>query len=156
MGTLRRVLVSNVVSYNSDPAVGCILSGIPGSPIEDIKISNLFMQHKGGVAASQAEVVPPELADKYPDPGVFGPMPSQGFFLRHLRNLEMSHVEIASMSPDARPGFVLVDVERADFLAVTAPTTPAAFALRSARDVRVHLSRAAKDVAIEFANNQTL
>ena len=156
VGTLRRVLVSNVVSYNSDPAVGCILSGIPGSPIEDVKISNFFMQHKGGGTAKQAEVVPPELVDKYPDPGVFGPMPSQGFFLRHVRHLEMSHVEIAPMSPDARPGFVLADVERADFVAVTAPTSPAAFALRSAKDVRVHLSRAAKDAIIEAAHDQML
>ena len=31
---------------------------------------------------------------------MFGTMPSSGFFLRHIRNLEMSHVEIANT--DAR------------------------------------------------------
>jgi polygalacturonase len=156
VGTLRRVLVSNIVSYNSDAAVGCILSGIPGHPLEDIKISNLYMQHKGGGSAEQVKVIPPEQVEKYPDPGVFGSMPSQGFFLRHIRNLEMSHVEIAPMSPDARPSFVLADVDRADFLAITAPTTPKAFALRSARDIRVHLSRAANDAVIDNAVEQML
>jgi polygalacturonase len=153
VGALRRILVSNIVSYNSDAAIGCVLSGIPGFPIEDIKISNLYMEHKGGGSLEQASLVPPEQIDKYPDPGMFGPMPAQGFFLRHIRNLEMSHVEVAPMTPDARPTFVLSDVNRADFLAVTAPREPAAFALRSAADVRVHLSRAAKDVVVEKAAN---
>src|SRR6201996_9299500 len=75
VGVLRRVLVSNIVSHNSDASVGCLLTGIPGHPIEDVKISNLYMQHKGGASAEQAKVVPPEQIDKYPDPGVFGPMP---------------------------------------------------------------------------------
>ncbi len=156
VGTLRRILVSNIVSYNSAASIGNILSGIPGYPIEDVKISNFYMQHKGGIGAEQAKIAPPEQIDKYPDPGMFGPMPAQGFFLRHLRNLEMSHVEIAPMANDGRPSFVLEDVNRADFLAITAPTAPAAFDLRSARDVRIHLSRAARDTQLETASNQML
>ncbi len=148
VGTLRRILVSNVVSYNSNAAVSCILSGVPGCPIEDIRITSLYMQHKGGGTDQQARAVPPEETDKYPDPGMFGPTPSQGFFLRHLRNLEMSHVEIAPMTTDSRPSFVLTDVDRADFLAITAPTTPPAFAFRSAKNVRVHWSRAAHDITL--------
>jgi len=156
VGSLRRILVSNVVSYNSDASIGNILSGIPGYPIEDIKIANFYMQHKGGIGPEQAKIVPPEGVDKYPDPGVFGPMPAHGFFLRHLRRLEMSHVEIAPMAMDGRPAFVLEDVERADFLAITAPTSPPAFALRHAGDIRVNLSRAAKDTVLGTAVNQTL
>ncbi len=156
VGSLRRILVSNIVSYNSDSAICNILSGIPGYPIEDIKIANFYMQHRGGAGAGQAKLTPPEAPEKYPDPNMFGPMPAQGFFLRHVKNLEMSHVEIAPMAADARPSFVLEDVTRADFLAVTAPTTPAAFDLRSARDVRVSLSRAAHDAVLATANGQTL
>jgi hypothetical protein len=156
IGTMRRILVSNVVSYNSDSAVSCILSGIPEAPIEDIKISNLYMQHKGGGSMEQAKLVPAELADKYPDPGMFGPTPSQGFFLRHLRNLEMSHVEVAPMTPDLRPSFVLTGVDRADFIAVTAPATPPAFAFRKASDVRVQVSRAARDTVLARADDQML
>jgi polygalacturonase len=156
IGTMRRILVSNVVSYNSDSAVSCILSGIPEAPIEDIKISNLYMQHKGGGSMEQAKLVPAELADKYPDPGMFGPTPSQGFFLRHLRNLEMSHVEVAPMTPDLRPSFVLTGVDRADFIAVTAPATPPAFAFRKASDVRVQVSRAARDTVLARADDRML
>jgi len=154
VGTLRRILVSNIVSYNSAASIGNILSGVPGYPIEDIKIANFYMQHKGGVGAEQARVVPPEQVDKYPDPGMFGPMPAQGFYLRHLRNLELSHVEIAPMANDARPSFVLEDVTRADFFAITAPTEPPAFALSVAKDVRILFSRAATDAVFETATNK--
>ena len=156
VGTLRRILVSNIVSYHSEPGICNILSGIPGHPIEDVKIANFYMQHKGGVGADQSKLSTPEAPEKYPDPPMFGSMPAQGFFLRHLKNLEMSHVEIAPMASDARPSFVLVDVNRADFLAVTAPTTPAAFEFRSAGDVRVSLSRAAHDAVLATAVNQML
>jgi polygalacturonase len=155
VGTLKRILVNNVVSYNSEARLSNILSGIPGYPIEDVKISNFYMQHKGGAAADQAAIVPPENEDKYPDPGMFGSMPAQGFFLRHIRNLEMSHVEVAPMAPDARPSFVLQDVNRADFLAITAPT-PSAFALHKVTDLRMMWSRAVKDTQLATADNQTL
>ncbi len=156
VGTLRRIVVSNITSYNSDATLCNILSGIPGYPLEDIKISNFYMQHRGGGTAAAANVVPPEEIAKYPDPPMFGPMPAQGFFLRHMRNLEMSHVEIAPMIADARPSFVLEDVNRSDFFAVTAPATPGAFAMRHATDVRVHWSRAAKDANIATATNETI
>jgi hypothetical protein len=74
----------------------------------------------------------------------FGPTPVHAFFLRHLRNLEMSHVEIVPASADPRPAFWLEDVHRADFFAITAPAQPN-FKLRNVSDLRILWSRAAKD-----------
>ena len=154
VGTLKRILVSNIASSNSLARLPNILSGIPGYPIEDVKIANFYMQHQGGAGADQAAIVPPEAEDKYPDPGMFGGMPAQGFYLRHIRNLEMSHVEIAPMKPDARPSFVTEGVERADFLAMTAPTGPA-FSFHHSSDVRIGFSRAAKDTVLATADGVT-
>ncbi len=155
VGTLKRIMVTNIASSNSQARLCNILSGIPGYPIEDVKISNFYMQHQGGGTAEQAAVVPPEKENSYPDPGMFGQMPAQGFYLRHVKNLEMSHVEIAPMAVDARPSFVLEGVERGDFLAATAPTNVPAFVFRHSQDIRIHLSRAAKDTVLETADNQT-
>ena len=84
-------------------------------------------------------------------------MPASGFFLRHLRNLEMSHVEIANSTPDARPAFYLTGVERADFFAVTAPRSAnGTFALHDVKNLRIGWSRAAADVAIESIDHKTL
>jgi polygalacturonase len=42
VGRLRRILVSNIVSYNSNPSLCNIISGIPDHPIEDVKISQVY------------------------------------------------------------------------------------------------------------------
>jgi polygalacturonase len=156
VGTLQRILVDNFVSYNNDSRVCSILSGIPGYAIKDIKMSNIYIQHKGGNYADLVNVVPPEEVEKYPDPGMFGPMPAQGFFFRHVNNLELSHVEVAPMSADPRPTFSLQEVNRADFIAVTAPTNPPAFHLNKVTDLRILLSRAAKDTQMDSADNKIL
>jgi hypothetical protein len=88
---------------------------------------------------------------------MFGPMPSSGFFMRHMRNVEMSHVEIANAIPDARPVFYLTGVERADFFAVTAPRgTDGAFSLHDVRDLRIGWSRAAADTTLSNIDNKIL
>jgi len=157
VGTLQRVVVDNLVSYNTVPHISSILSGIPDHPLQDIKLSNIYIQHQGGGTAEDAKIDMPEKEAAYPDPGMFGrTTPSQGFFLRHVNRLEMSHVEVAPASPDARPSFYLEGVNRADFIAVTAPTSPSAFALHKVTDLRVAISRAAKDTQLENADNQTL
>jgi polygalacturonase len=155
VGTLQRIVVDNLVSYNTASHISSILSGVPDHPIQDVKISNVYIQHAGGGSADDAKIVMPENADKYPDPGMFGPTtPSQGFFLRHVDRIEMSHVEVQPAAPDQRPSFYLAAVNRADFIAVTAPTAPPAFALNQVTDLRILLSRAAKDTTLESADNK--
>jgi hypothetical protein len=61
----------------------------------------------------------------------------------------MSHVEIQPASSDPRPSFSLLDVHRADFYAITAPTTPPAFALNQVTDLRILMSRAAPDTRLD-------
>jgi len=157
VGTLRRIMVDNLVSYNTGYQLSSIISGIPDYPILDLKLSNIYIQHQGGGTEEHAKIVMPENAEKYPDPGMFGPItPSQGFFLRHINNLEMSHVEVQPVAADARPSFHLTNVNRADFIAVTAPTNPPAFSLNKVTDLRILISRAAKDTQLANADNQTL
>jgi polygalacturonase len=171
-GTLRRILISNLVSHNSNASTCSLISGIPENLIEDIKFSNCFFNHRGqpanvSVAAAGATPTPgaafpdwhtiavPELEDVYPELLRFGPTPSNGFFIRHLKNLEMSHVEVAPQPTDPRPAFWLEDVHRADFFAITAPPQPN-FSLHKVTDLRIGWSRAAKDVMLTIADNQTL
>jgi polygalacturonase len=158
VGTLRRISVNNLVSSNGGAGICSILSGVPGYALEDIRLSNIFIEHKGGGTVAQAAQRPAENEAKYPDPGMFGGMPSQGFFLRHIRNLEMSHVEVRPLMPDARPSFYLDDVNRADFIAVTAPASAElhAFRLHQVRDLRISLSRAANDTQIASVDSQSI
>lgn len=156
-GTLRRILISNLVSHNSTSSTASVFAGIPSNLIEDVKLSNCYFGHQGlpvQLRAGWGETeVPmpdwravrvPELEAAYPELLQFGPTPSHGFFVRHLRNLEMSHVEIAPASRDSRPAFWLEDVHRADFFAITAPPQ-SNFSLHNVVDFRLAWSRAAKD-----------
>ncbi len=157
VGTLKRILIDNLTCYNAPQKISSILSGIPGFSIEDVKLSNIYIETVGGEPSEAAPVQPPEFESKYPEPGMFGPMPAFGFFLRHVRNVEMSHVEIATTTPDARPAFYLADVQRADFFAVTAPRgAEGAFALHDVKDLRIGWSRAASDATLASIDNKTL
>jgi polygalacturonase len=154
-GTLRRILISNLDCYNAPMKYSSILSGIPGFAIEDVKFSNIYVQTASG--STQSVEPPAELEAKYPEPNMFGTTPAHGFFLRHVRGLEMSHVEIASATPDARPAFYLADVEKADFFAITAAHGPqGAFALHGVKDMRVGWSRAAPDATIASVDNKMI
>jgi polygalacturonase len=163
-GVLRRVLISNMVSYNSSSKTSSIFSGTPSNLIEDVKLNNCFFGSSGlpTTIGSDLNAKPfpdwhtirvPEIEDAYPDPNRFGPTPSSGMFVRHLKNLEMAHVEIAFANSDPRPAFWLEDVHRVDFLAITAPPQPN-FSLHNVSDLRIIWSRAAKDVILTTASDQ--
>ena len=166
LGTLRRILISNLVSSNSDASTASIFSGVASNLIEDVKLTNCFFGHRGLPTVfghgTRAKPMPgwrtiqvPEMEDGYPELSGFGPTPSHGFFIRHLKNLEMSHVEIAPTNPDPRPAIWLQDVHRADFFAITAPSQ-ANFELRDVTDLRIAWSRAAKDANVKTTSNETL
>ena len=167
-GTLRRVVISNLVSYNSAASTSSLISGIPSNLIEDVKLTNCYFGHSGmpkqmrvGWGDQTKPMVDwrtikvPEIEDAYPELLRFGPTPSHGFFVRHLRNLEMSHVEVAPTAADPRPAFWLEDVHRADFFAITAPPQ-GNFSLHSVSDFRLAWSRAAKDTNLEKAEEQVV
>jgi polygalacturonase len=145
MGTLQRVLISNLTCYNSAAKFGSNITGLPGYTVKDLKIADVYVQHVGGGTAEQAKIVVPEKENSYPEPGSLGPLPAHGFYFRHVDRLEMSHVEVQPAATDARPCIYTDDVHRADFISITAPSSPAAFSFNNSSDIRVRMSRAAED-----------
>src|SRR5450755_212947 len=82
VGTLKRILISNVVCSNAASNWGSIILGVPDHYIEDVKIDNIYIQHRGGGTNEMAQAAPPEQETGYPDPNKFPAMPSSGFFVR--------------------------------------------------------------------------
>jgi polygalacturonase len=124
IGALRRIIISNIVVYNADPKYASIISGIPGYLIEDVQLSNIRIYAKGGGTKEQAALDPPERENIYPEPTMFGELPAYGFFIRHIKGLQMRDVEVSYLTPDQRPAFVLNDVTGADFINVKAQKEP--------------------------------
>jgi polygalacturonase len=158
VGVVRRVMIGNIVCSNSVAQFGSILSGVPGHPIENVKIGNVYVQHQGGGTREGAAIEPAENEAAYPEPEMFGAMPSHGFFIRHAKGIELSNVEIETMKPDARPFAVLNDVDGADFFRIKSPQAPGAalFSLNGVRNFRVAQSRPLADNEIAEAAKKTL
>ena len=158
IGTLKRVIISNIVCSGSVSGLGSVISGIPGHLIEDVKISNVLVQHQGGAAKEAAAILPPENEQAYPEPTMFGNMPSHGFYIRHAKGIELSGIEIIPAKEDLRPTFVLDDVADADFFRVKTPKVVdiPVFVLRNVTDFSVHMCKGVQDAQLDRVDSKTL
>lgn len=162
VGQMRGVTMCDIVSYNSISRLGGggTFSGIPGHLIEDVKVHDVYLEHKGGGTEKMAALQPPEEVNDtpWPDPTQFGDIPASGFLLRHIKNIEFTNVEIASAQPDARPVFWINDIEGADFFRIKTPRGSQApvFLLQNVKDFSVARSRNVPDQEISQADRRTL
>jgi polygalacturonase len=158
VGKVRRVSISNVVCSNAASEISSIVSGIPEHEIEDVRISNVFIEHRGGGTKETASRRLAEKEKEYPEPNMFGATPSQGFFVRHVKGIEMDGVKIACQKEDGRPAFVLEDVQSAEFVGVRVPVVAGepTFALRDVTDFSLHRCRPLADVEIQQVSEKNL
>ncbi len=150
VGTLKRVILSNIVSYNckGEFGAGGIIAGIAGHNVEDIKVSDCYFHQAGGGTKAMAAKVPGEEASSYPDPGMFGTLPASGFYVRHAANVEFTNVEIAVEQPDERPVFWMNAVDGVDLFRVKTPKDMAGkiLLLDDVKDIRTLASRNLADM----------
>ena len=115
VGGARRITISNIVASNVSPAHGILISGIPGYRIEDVTLSHILIEYKGGGTKEQAARAVPEDEKAYPEPGRFGTISSWGMFARHVQGLSLDHIELRTLTEDLRPAIILDEVKNADF-----------------------------------------
>ena len=98
-----RSSATSLASSAGPERICSIISGIPGHPIEDVKLSDITILHPGGGTAADAALQLAEKEKDYPEPTMFGTTPAHGFFLRHVKGIEMSGIKIESASPGCAP-----------------------------------------------------
>jgi polygalacturonase len=159
VGVLRRVNLSNITCWCAGGArISSILAGIPGHPIEDVKMSDVMIVHPGGGTKEDALRMIAEKEKDYPEPNMFGATPAHAFFIRHARGVEMAGIKIEHASEDLRPAFVVEDVDGADFgrikVALTAgvPT----FGLRDVRNFSLYRSKPVPDTDVASAEKREI
>jgi polygalacturonase len=135
IGTARRIKISNIVAHRVAAQGGIMIVGEPGHPVEDVTLSNVFIDFAGGGTKEQAaREVPAFEKARYPEPGKLGVMPAWGLFARHVRNLGLDRVELRTATPDQRPVVALDDARGVTFSACMLPAAAGveAFHLRDA------------------------
>ena len=171
VGAIRRISISNIVcsetkSHGSrwtefapsasaalrSATVACsVITGVPEHAIEDVQINNVVVRHPGGGMEHDAATQLPEKEAEYPEPTMFGTTPAHGFFIRHVKGIEITQLKLQTSAVDRRPAFVLNDVEDADFSQLKLPRSAdvASFSLQHVRNFSLLQSRPLADTWIE-------
>jgi hypothetical protein len=108
---LRNISISHVWATGVDAASGIQITGMPGHPIENVRLDDIRMESRGGGTKEQAERVPLELAKEYPEPNRVGVMPAYGLYARHVKGLELSNMHLSFEKDDARYAMACSDVQ---------------------------------------------
>jgi polygalacturonase len=126
VGVIRRVNISNIVSSSASPQICSMISGTPNHKIEDVKLSNIVIQHPGGGTKKDAAIQLQEKEKEYPEPTMFGTTPAYGLYIRHAAGIELSDFKVLTDATDARPCIIADDVDGFDLanLKINHPVTP--------------------------------
>jgi polygalacturonase len=120
-GQMRNVFISNVTAVNTGNYTSSV-TGVPGSPIENITLSNINIIHKGGLKAGSylADAAMVKEDEKgYPEPTVWKNLPAAAFFLRHVQQADFQHCSFNSVLDDPRKPLVTTDVTQLNLHEVT-------------------------------------
>ena len=138
-GVVRRITIEGINAFDVARDHGIFIAGLPGHSIEDVVLSNIRIHFAGGGTAEDAQRTAPEMVSGYPEPHLFGVLPSWGLFARHVSNLRVRGLELLTRDADARPAVLLDDVDGARFSSVELNSRPArsAWSLTNVRGLRV-------------------
>jgi len=158
VGEIRRVTLSDIIVYNAESKFGSIISGIPGHDIEDVTLNNIRIYYKGGGTKEQAALQPAEKENDYPEPAMFGEIPAYGFFIRHVRGLQMNGVHLSVLKEDARAPFIISDgksIELRNIKASHAAGVPS-FILNGVQDFAIRDSYPLEDLRLPSAKQRNI
>src|SRR5262249_55712816 len=112
----------------------------------------------GGGTKEDAAIEPPENETTYPEPRMFGTIPAYGFFIRHVKGIELNNVEVGFAKEDLRPPFILSNVKGAEFNHIKAmrATDAPAFVLKNVEDFSLHQYKGLADMRLERVEQRKL
>lgn len=119
VGTAQRISVSNLIADNVSPEQGLFIAGVAGNPVRDVRISGVELYFRGGGSEEDGRRSVPEMEADYPEPMLFGRLPSWGFFVRHAQDVRVSGVRLRSGAQDARAAVYLENVRSGSFADVS-------------------------------------
>ena len=136
IGVMRNIHISNITAYNVGN-FGSSITGIPERKIENVSLSNIRIINRGGLQKGAYRTMDDDKGKRhdtggnlffdkywksadevkedvkgYPQPTVWGNLPSYGFFIRHVEQVSIDNLELASEGMEPREPIILVDVDK--------------------------------------------
>jgi len=92
-GSLKNVSISHVVALNASWTSS--ITGIPGYYPDGITLSDIRLVYASAAQSTAGEGAPvPEQEKLYPTANMFGPLPAYGLYVRHVKNLTLSNMQL--------------------------------------------------------------
>lgn len=113
VGVMKNIVISNLSAYNTGNFSSSI-TAIPGYYIENVSLSNIQLFNKGGLQKGDyIETIEgvKESEKGYPQPTVWGNLPSSALFIRHAKNVMVQGMMMGSDAADPRVPIIAYDVE---------------------------------------------
>jgi len=101
-GTACRIAITNVIAHEVVSDHGIFISGLPGHPVTDVRLAGIQLYSRGGGTLADACRTVPEMANDYPEPMLFGPLPAWGLYIRHAERIQLRDITLGLLGP--RPG----------------------------------------------------
>lgn len=113
VGQMRNIQVSNVLAYGTGNFCSSI-TGVPEARIENVYISNVRFFNRGGL--SEGDYLPDmdsvvEDEKGYPQPTIWGNLPSAALFIRHAGEVHVHNAVFGSEADDPRIPIMADDVD---------------------------------------------
>lgn len=115
------ITISHIMANDVDSLAGIIVTGMPGTPLRNIRLSDIFVRYRGGGSPDLKDKPYREQGTNYPEPRWAGPTPAYGLFARHVDGLSVRQVRFETMRPDFRHAVILDDVKHEDLQDVNGP-----------------------------------
>ncbi len=128
----RNITISNVIADGVGRKNGIQITGIPGHPVENVRLENIRLISEGGGTAADAARPAPELGTGYPEPRA---VPVYGLFVRHAKDLELANITTTFTAADARPAAAFADVDGLEIDNFKPQASPGVNAVLMAPDV---------------------
>jgi polygalacturonase len=114
VGVMKNIQISNITAYNTGNFSSSI-TGVSGAKIENISLRNIKFINKGGLKPGEYISNIDSISEDekgYPQPNIWGNLPSYGFFIRHVQNIELNGIELSSDNKENRYPIIVVDVRK--------------------------------------------
>lgn len=124
-----KISIRNIHVTNADSRYACLIAGVEGHPVRDVRMENLYVQFRGGltledvreqrghnpffIPSARKPTEPGEA--NYPEPSAHGIQPAWGLCIYHAEDIRIKRVRMETIEKDERPSVYQYQTKKVSF-----------------------------------------